>query len=168
MSNSDIPWHQNAGFYSNPNTKLTVEYNTDELLKQHSVGSALHAGKVFCNVHLHEADRRIFPSHSSSKASIWLWSSFLCSFLVFLNSSLLFSNSKDTNRKKKKKRVYICSNRMFADLPPVSHVCKQPSHDTPTEAKTHIFIQSTTPETQRTFDHLDGVLIKTTTMAGTI
>ncbi len=164
MSNSDIPWHQNAGFYSNPNTELTVVYNTDELVKQHSVGSALHAGKIFSSVHLHEADRRMFPSHSSSKASLWLWSSFLCSFLVFLNSSLLFSNSKDTNRKK---RVYICSNRMFADLPPVSHVCKQPSHDTPTEAKTHIFIQSTTPEKQRTFDQLDGVLIKPR-MAGTI
>lgn len=47
-----------------------------------------------------------------------------------------------------KKIVYICSNRMFADLPPVSHVCKQPWHETPTEAEMHIFIQSTTPAKQ--------------------
>ncbi len=98
MSNSDIPWHQNAGFYSNPNTELTVVYNTDELVKQHSY-SALHAGKIFSSVHLHEADRRIFPSHSSSKASLWLWSSFLCSFSCFFKLLTFVLNSKDTNRK---------------------------------------------------------------------
>lgn len=37
----------------------------------------------------------------------------------------------------RKKLVYICSNRMFADLSPVSYVCKQPLRDILIEALKH-------------------------------
>lgn len=126
------------------------------------MGSTWHAGKVFCGVHLHEADRRIFPSHSSSNASFWLWSSFLCSFLLsFFNSSLLFSSSKDTHRKKNKKNLFI-----FAQTE-----CLQTCHRCPMCANNHRVIHplkrrrassSSQQHLQNntTFDQLDAVLIK--------
>lgn len=69
-------------------------------------------------------------------------------FSLFLTPHFCSPAQRTHTEKKKKKLVYICSNRMFADLPSVSHVCKQPSRDTPTEAQTRIFIQSTTPAKQ--------------------
>lgn len=79
----------------NLDTKMQI-YIQIWILSCHShCGSACWNCFFFCSVHLHKDARRVPPSHGSSKAPFWLWSSFLCS----LYSSLLFSNSKDTWKK---------------------------------------------------------------------
>lgn len=97
------------------------------------------------------------PTANASNASFWLWSSFLCSFLLsFFNFSLLFSSSKDTN-----KNLFI-----FAQTE-----CLQTCHPCPMCVNNHRVIHplkrrrassSSQQHLQNniTFDQLDGILIK--------